>query len=174
MSSLRDNFHHNNYPESITSARRNLDCTTENNTWKLITICLPYVKDLIKKIQKICSLWNIRTVFRCGLTLWKYLFGVKPSIEYNMTKNYVYSIPCSCGKVYKGETCRPLKITLEEHGKEVVWGEIEKSGMADHIWKEKENHLLLWDEVKMIDWEEHWRVRRLKQYIYVELQWPVE
>ena len=35
--------------------------------------------------------------------------------------------------------------------------------MADHIWKEKRNHLPLWDEVKIIDREEHWRIRRLKE-----------
>ena len=28
---------------------------------------------------------------------------------------------------------RPLKMKLEEHWKAVVWGEIEKSGMVDHI-----------------------------------------
>ena len=47
--------------------------------------------------------------------------------------------------------------------KTVVRGEIEKSGMADHIWKEKGNHLLLWNEVEMIDRAEHWRIRRLKE-----------
>ena len=35
--------------------------------------------------------------------------------------------------------------------------------MADHIWKEKESHLLLWDEVKIIDRAEHWRIRCLKE-----------
>ena len=34
--------------------------------------------------------------------------------------------------------------------------------MADHIWKEKGNHLSLWDEVKIIDKEEHWKIRHLK------------
>ena len=74
-----------------------------------------------------------------------------------------YSLPCSCSKVYKGDKCRPLKIRLEEHRKAVVRGEIEKSGMANHIWKEKENPLLWWDIVKIIDREEHWRIRRLKK-----------
>ena len=55
----------------------------------------------------------------------------------------MYTIPCSCVKVYKGETCRPLKIRLEKHRKAVVRGEIEKLGMTDHIWKEKGNHLTL-------------------------------
>ena len=35
--------------------------------------------------------------------------------------------------------------------------------MADHIWKEKENQLPLWDKVKIIDWEEHWKRKRLKE-----------
>ena len=75
----------------------------------------------------------------------------------------MYSIPCSCSKVYKGETYHPLKVRLEEHQKAVCWGEIEKLGMADHIWKEKRNHLPLWDEVKIIDREDHWRIRCLKE-----------
>ena len=39
MDSLRDNFHHNNLPETITSAPKNLDRTTENSAWKPTTIC---------------------------------------------------------------------------------------------------------------------------------------
>ena len=80
-----------------------------------------------------------------------------------MTKNRVYSIPYSCGKIYKGETGRPLKVRLEEHRKAVVRGEIEKSGIADHIWKEKGNHLPLWDKDEIIDRAEHWRIRRLQE-----------
>ena len=79
------------------------------------------------------------------------------------SKNCVYSIPYSCSKIYKGETGRPLKVRLEEHRKAVVQGEIEKSGMVDHIWKEKGNHLPLWDKVEIIDRAEHWRIRRLKE-----------
>ena len=96
-------------------------------------------------------------------TLRRYLFRVKPPTEFNMTKNCVYSILCSCGKIYKGETGRPLKVRLEEHQKAVVRGEIEKSGMADHIWKKKGNHLPLWDKVEIIDRAEHRRIRRLKE-----------
>ena len=80
-----------------------------------------------------------------------------------MTKNCVYSTPCSCGKIYKGETGRLLKVRLDEHRKAVVRGEIEKSGMADHIWKVKGNHRPLWDEVEIIDRAEHWRIRHFKE-----------
>ena len=120
MISLRHNLHRNNYPERITSAPKNLDRRVEDNTRKLTTVCMPYVKGLTERIQKICSPYDIRTVFTSGSTLRSYLFRVKPLREFNMTKNCVYSIPSSCGKIYKSETGRPLKVKLEEHRKAVV------------------------------------------------------
>ena len=80
-----------------------------------------------------------------------------------MIKNCVYTILYSCGKIYKDETGCSLKVRLEEHRMAVVQGEIEKSGISDHIWKEKGNHLPLWDEIEIIDSAEHWRIRRLKE-----------
>ena len=135
MITLRQNLHHNNYPECITSAPRNLNWRIVDNTRKLTTVCLPYVKGLAERIQKICRLYEIRTVLTSGSTLQRYLFRVKPPTEFSMIKNCVYSIPWGCDKIYKGETGRPLKVRREEHRKAVVRGEIEKSGMADHIWK---------------------------------------
>ena len=167
MISSRHNLHRNNYPEHITSAPRNLDMRIEDDTQKLTTVCLPYVKGLAKRIQRICSPYDIKTIFTSGSTLRRYLFCVKPPTEFNMIKNCVYSIPCRCGKVYKGGTCHPLKIRLEEHRKTIVQGEIEKSGMADHIWKEKGNNQHLWDKVKIIDRDEHWRIRRLKESVHM-------
>ena len=35
--------------------------------------------------------------------------------------------------------------------------------MADHIGKEKGYHLPLWNEVEIINREEHWRIRCLKE-----------
>ena len=163
MISLRHNLHCNKYPECITSAPRNLDRRIEDNTQKLTTVCLPYIKGLAERIQKICSPYDIRTVFTSGSILRRYLIRVKPPTEFSMIKNCVYSIPCSCLKIYKGETGRPLKVRLEEHLKAAVRGEIEKSGIVDHIWTEKGNHLLLWDEVEIIYREEHWRIRHLKE-----------
>ena len=109
MISLRHNLHRNNYPEQITLAPRNLDRTIEDNTQKITTVCLPYVKGLAKSIQNICSPYDIGTIFTSGSTLWKYIFRVKSRTEFNMIKNYVYLIPCSCGKIYNGQDRSPTK-----------------------------------------------------------------
>ena len=66
------------------------------------------------------------------------LYQVKSPIEYDTTKNCVYSLLSSSGKVYKGETYHPIKVKLKEHRKAVVPDKIENSGVADYIWKEKE------------------------------------
>ena len=107
MISLRHNLHRNNYPRRITSAPRNLHWRMEDNTRKLTTVCLPYVKGLAERTQKMCSPYDIRTAFTSGSTLRRYLFRVKPPTEFYMTKNCVYSIPSSSGKIYKGEIGRP-------------------------------------------------------------------
>ena len=75
--SLRYNFHRNSYPKRITSALRKMDRMIEGDIWKLIIICLPYVK--AKRIQKICTPFVIRIIFQSGLTLRGYLFCVKLS-----------------------------------------------------------------------------------------------
>ena len=167
MINLRLNLHRNNYPERITSAQRNLDWRVEDNTRKLTTVCLPYVKRLAERIQKICSPYDIKTVFTSGSTLRRYLFRVKPPTEFNMIKNCVYSTPCSCGKIYKGETGCSLKVRLQENRRAVVRGEIEKSGMADHIWKEKGNDLPLWEKVEIVDRAEHSRIRGFKESAHI-------
>ena len=118
-------------------------------------------------MQKICSPYDIKTIFTRGSTLQRYLFCIKPPAEFNRTMN--------CGQVYKGKICCPHEVRQEEHWKAVVRGEIEKLGMVDHIWKEKRNHLPLWDEVKIIDREEHRQIRRLKELAHMLgylLSWP--
>ena len=137
MINLRYNLHCNKYPEHITLPPRNLERRIEDDIWKLTTVCLPYVKGLAERIQRKCCPYDIRTIFTSSSTLQRYLFCIKPLTEFNITKNCVYSFPCSCGKVYKSKTWSPLKIRVEEHRKAVVWGEIEKSGMAGLYMKGK-------------------------------------
>ena len=50
---------------------------------------------------------------------------------------------------------------LQEHQKAVTCGEVEKSGVDDHIWREKGGHHSLWDQVEIIDKEHHWKICKL-------------
>lgn len=50
-------------------------------------------------------------------------YRVRPIIDKNMSKNYVYSLHSRCRKEYKGKTRRPINIWVEKHGKSVISGE---------------------------------------------------
>lgn len=60
----------------------------------------------------------------------------------------------------EGETSFPLKV-MEDHQKVVVLEETLKSGMADHVQIEKHGHQTLWNEIKIPDNEQCWRVKQL-------------
>ena len=51
----------------------------------------------------------------------------------------VYSIPCSCGLKYIGETKRALETRIGEHQAAVRRGETEKSAVADHACTNQHN-----------------------------------
>ena len=92
----------------------------------------------------------------------------KSTLQQNTSPRIAY-IPSHAdrAKYSKGKTCYLLKVRQQEHQKTVVQGEIEKSGMADHIWKERGNHLPLWNKVKIINREEHWKRRCLKEVAHM-------
>lgn len=55
----------------------------------------------------------------------------------NTEEDCVYTILYSYGKENKGETSHLLQIRLEEHRRAVLRGDIIKSGIADHVYREK-------------------------------------
>ena len=79
MDRLKVTLHRNNYPRRITSAPRNLDHRAEDRTRKLSTFC-PMSKAGLKKNQKVCSLYKIRTTFRNCSTLHKHPLRKKKTL----------------------------------------------------------------------------------------------
>ena len=98
-------------------------------------------------------------------------FAWSPRPAYNMTKSYLYSIPCSCGNMppTKSKTCGTSKISM------LRWNR--KFGNGWPYKDRKGKHLSLWGEVRIIDTKEHWKIRRLKEAVHmlgyrVLLSWP--
>ena len=115
MRTINENLQSNGYPKNIIETTRERRVTEEDDdNNKPTTVCLPYVKNVSEKIQKICIPYNIRVVFQSRSTLRSYISHTKPSTEITNIKNCEYSIHCTCGFFYLGETCRPLKVRVEE------------------------------------------------------------
>ena len=79
----------------------------------------------------------------------------------------VYSIPCSCGLEYIGETKRALETRICEHQAAVRRGETEKSAIADHAWTNQHN--LKWENTTIIDGSRNKHILQIKEALHIQL-----
>ena len=77
----------------------------------------------------------------------------------------VYRIPCECGKVYIGETGRPMQDRIKEHDRDVRLARTETSAVSEHA--HNTGHKPLWNKVKFIDRDPYYYTRRVKEAIHV-------
>ena len=79
----------------------------------------------------------------------------------------VYRIPCECGKVYIGETRRPMQDRIKEHDRGIRLTLTETSAVSEH--DHNTGHKPLWNEVKFIDRNPNYYTRRVKEAIHMGL-----
>ena len=109
---------------------------------------LPYVAGVSERIRKVCQDFNIRTVFRSGPTLRSLLTRAKDHLPIDKQSNVVYEVPCTCGKVYIGETKRRLGTRIKEHKDACVKCLTDKSAIAEHAWTN--DHPINWAGTKVL------------------------
>ena len=170
LRNLTETLQRNGYPKSFIERRSKTKA--DNNTLQaeapITTVSLPYNRGLSEKIRRICAKYKIRTTFRSTTTLRGQLCKVKPHSATGDTKSCIYNIPCTCGRSYTGETGRPLSVRLEEHKKATIRGDVDKSGVAEHVWSQGD-HKLLWDKTSIIGREHHWKIRKIKEAAHMAL-----
>ena len=72
------------------------------------TAVLPYVQGLSEQLR-CCLQQGVRTVFKSETTLRSHLVEPKDHADPTKQDGVVYRIPYECGKVYIGETERPMQ-----------------------------------------------------------------
>ena len=110
---------------------------------------IPYIAGLSEDIRHVCREFNIRVVSKSGQTLRLMLSKVKDMLPVGKQSNVVYSIPCSCGQVYIGETKRRLETRLKEYRNACKKGMTEISAVAEHAWEN--SHSIDWEEMSVLD-----------------------
>ena len=93
----------------------------------------------------------------------KLLTRVKNPIPYEKKKG-VYKVDCSCGNTYIGETGRTLDARLKEHQRAVKVNN-RSNGIAVHV--NNTVHDIDWDSTEVIDQEENWRKRKIKEALHI-------
>lgn len=123
-------------------------------------ISLPYIKGTTNKIAKVLAKHNIMVAFTPPNTIKNMLESAKDAIDPKNHKG-VYSIPCSCHKVYIGETGRYVGVRLKEHISDITRNRSDKSGLAKHACSS--SHYICMEQAKLIHKEDHYLKRRIKE-----------
>ena len=96
------------------------------------------------------SMYRLATT---GPTLRSLLTKVKDPLPTTKQSNVVYEVPCTCGKVYIGETkrqleTRRLETRLKEHKDACTKYLTDKSAIVEHAWAN--DHPINWTETKIL------------------------
>ena len=151
---------------SIESTPRERNPETEQGGGKPTIMMLPYVAGISERIRKACRSYDIRVVFRSGPTLRSMLTKVKDPLPAEKQANVVYEVPCTCGKVYIGETKRRLETRLKEHKDACVRGETAKSAIAEHAWSE--DHPIDWSNTRILQHASHTMELVMKEALCIQ------
>jgi hypothetical protein len=154
-----DNIKNNNPPNNHSTQPTGALTSPTHFTTNII----PYVPGLSEKIKRIGHRYDVRTSFRTTNTLRSILTQTKPKNTEESTKNCVYSIPCSCGDSYIGETSRPLEVRQNEHRSYIRNRQITASKISEHILTSTGDHTIEWNRSKILMKEPNQERRKLKE-----------
>ena len=166
-------FYNNGYPNKFVAdsarplARIQQDGSQSEDKGRH-TVVIPYSRGLSEDVRRICRRYDIRVAFRSGRSLRSTLARVKDRLPTELSSGVVYQVPCSCGKVYIGETIRRLETRIKEHKDACRKGETNKSAIAEHVWGLQ--HPIKWDEVAIIDKSDRMIELRLKEAMHIQLR----
>ena len=131
------------------------------------TAVLPYVKGLSEQLRRCLQQQGVRAVFKSETTLRSQLVRPKDTVDPAKQDGVVYRIPCECGKVYIGETGRPMQDRIKEHDRGIRLARTETSAVSEHA--HNTGTKPLWNEVKFIDRDPYYYTCRVKEAIHIRL-----
>ena len=131
------------------------------------TAVLPYVKGLSEQLRRCLQQQGVRAVFKLETTLRSQLVRPKDAVDPDKRDGVVSRIPCECGKMYIGETGRPMQDRIKEHDGDIRLARTETSAVSEHALKTGNKPLL--NEVKFIDRDSYYYTRSVKEAIHIRL-----
>ena len=131
------------------------------------TAILPYAKCLSEQLRRCLQQQGVRAVFKSETTPRSQLVPSKDAVDPAKQDGVVYRIPCECGKVYIGETGRPMQDRIKEHDRDIRLARTETSAVSEHA--HNTGHKPLWNEVKFIDRDPYYNTCRFKEANHIRI-----
>ncbi|KAI8486248.1 hypothetical protein Bbelb_359640 [Branchiostoma belcheri] len=138
-------------------------------------VVLPYIKDLSEALRRIFISHGIATCFKPTTTLRHILVAPNDKTPKEKKCGVIYHIPCQgknnrgpCQETYIGETERSLKARFQEHTRPSS----ASSEVSQHIHIESPGHHVSLDTVRILDTEQDYFLRGVKEAIYIRAHHP--
>ena len=147
--------HINNRIHEIHMKKNNLISKVIDDNSQLLQkpiITFPYYGNISEKIKTFINKLGVRTVFRSGTKLSKFIKVGKDPLDKMDKKNVACKINCKCRKCYIGLTKHPLRIRRKQHFDNIKLNEKHNNVISKHL-KENEddiNHCFLLEKTSVL------------------------
>ena len=128
------------------------------------SVCIPYVDPASHQIERILASSSIKVYHCSSRKIYQLLYSHKDKTDNNL-KPGVYRIPCTCGKVYIGETGRNLKLRQKEHNDCCAKCQVDKSALAKHAWEL--DHPIKWNNSELLVPVRNYFSRQIRESIEI-------
>jgi hypothetical protein len=126
---------------------------------------IPYVTGVSEKISRILKKYNVVTRFKPIRKTSNILSRAKDRLSKDFNEG-IYSVPCSCGSKYIGQTCRALKCRIQEHERAAKNRQFHLSAIAEHAWEGPE-HTINFSEAKILHREKRYFPRLIREAVEI-------
>ncbi len=137
------------------------------NTSNKGSVTLPYIKGTSEALRRIFNKRGVTVHMKPRNTLRQLLVAPKDKLDKKEQSGVVYRIPCKdCDASYVGESERALGTRLDEHRR--------KSGVNSVVvgHTTQTNHDIDWPKVKILDREDRWYERGVREAAHIRLERP--
>lgn len=162
--SLQNNGYRKTDIQSTIKRRLNPKSRIKNDEVTKTVAFLPYISRVTDRIGKVLRKHKVKTVFKSTCKMSQLLPNPKDKLNPLSSKG-VYSIPCSCGAVYIGETGRSIKTRLCEHQRYLRTGLLAKSAIAEH--QHETGHQILFDSTSVVAQSSNYVPRKIREAIEI-------
>ena len=132
------------------------------------TITLPWIPGLSPKLRKVYKKAGYKTVFKSNNNLKTILTSKNKSKLPTNSHPGVYKISCSCKRPYTGETKLKICTRGDQHYKNTIDGNIEKSALALH--SINCTGQIEWENIKTIKVEPNRFERKVRESLEIQYQ----
>jgi hypothetical protein len=127
-----------------------------------VFVSAPYCGPLFHRLRQEARKVGVRLVSKSSVTIGSKLVSrIKFRPPEEQRSNVVYSVKCSCGARYVGETSQELQSRIKEHRRSFQLND-GKSALSSH-----QGHDPDWEGVQVLAQESHHRRRLLKESAFI-------